>query len=78
MEVMAAVQSGTCSESTAQKKSFCLVPPRRGEDFNEVFQAIKKKSRPFLSTGVTPFACNCKLRASFCLNKASASDSPML
>jgi len=54
MEVMVAVQSGTLALRVQLKRR---VSARRGGDYNEVPQAIQKKSRPSPSNCVTPFAC---------------------
>jgi len=54
MEVMVAVQSGTLLHALrVQLKR--RVSARRGGDYNEVPQAIQKKSRPSPSNCVTPF-----------------------
>ena len=51
MEVMGAVQSGTLLHALrVQLKR--RVSARRGGDYNEVPQAIQKKSRPFLGAGM--------------------------
>jgi len=56
MEVMVAVQSGTLLHALrVQLKR--RVSARRGGNYNEVPQAIQKKSRPSPSNCVTPFAC---------------------
>jgi hypothetical protein len=47
MEVMVAVQSGTLLHALrVQLKRRVAHPARRGGDYNEVPQAIQKKSRP--------------------------------
>ena len=56
MEVMVEVQSGTLLRALrVQLKR--RVSARRGGDYYEVSQAIQKKSRPFPSNYVAPFAC---------------------
>jgi hypothetical protein len=71
MEVMFAVQSGTLLHALrVQLKR--RVSARGGGDYNEVPQAIQKKSRPSPSNFLP------HLRASFCLNKALAYEKPML
>ena len=56
MEVMVAVQNGTLLRAlrVLLKRK---VSARRGGDYNEVSQAIQKKSRSSLSNCLTPFAC---------------------
>ena len=56
-----------CSESAAQKESFR--PQRRV--YNEVLQAIQKKSRPSPSNCVTPFACKLLPEQGFGFRKAN-------
>jgi len=56
MEVMVAVQSGTLLHALRVPLKR-RVSARRGGDYNEVPQAIQKKSRSSPSNFVTPFAC---------------------
>jgi hypothetical protein len=70
MEVMVAVRSGTLLRaSTVQLKR--RVSARRGGDYNEVPQAIQKKSRPSPSNCVTPSARKLLSEQGFGFRKAS-------
>jgi hypothetical protein len=55
MEVLLAVQSGTPLRALRVQLNR-RVSARRGEDYNEVPQAIQKESFPPTSDCVTPFA----------------------
>ena len=57
-----------CSESAQLKRR---VSARRGGDYNEVPQAIQKKSRPSPSNCVTPSACKLKSEQGFGFRKAN-------
>ena len=65
-----AVQSGTLLHALrVQLKR--RVSARRGGDYNEVPQAIQKKSRPFASNCVTPFACELSSERGYGFRKAN-------
>ena len=69
MEVMVAVQSGTLLHAPrVQLKR--RVSARRGGDYNEVPQAIQKKSRPSPSNFVTLSACKLLSEKGFGFPKA--------
>ena len=70
MEVMVAVQSGTLLHALRVQLKRRVSARRRG-DYNEVPQAIQKKSRPSPSYCVTPFACKLLSEQSFGFRKAS-------
>jgi len=70
MEVMEAVESGTLLHALrVQLKR--RVSARRGGDYNEVLQAIQKKSRPSPRNCVTPFACKLLSEQGFGFRKAN-------
>ena len=69
MELMIAAQSGPLFRalSVLVKR---IVSVRRGGDYNEVSQAIQKKSRPSPSDCVTSFACKLLPEQGFGFSKA--------
>ena len=70
MEVMVVVQSGTLLRALrVQLKK--RVSARRGGDYNEVPQAIQRKSRPYPSNCVTPSACKLLSEQGFGFRKAN-------
>jgi len=73
MEVMAAAQGGTHLRALRVQLKRRLYA-RKGEDYNEVPQAIQKKSRPSPSNFVTPFACMVLFVDSFLLLVRACSD----
>jgi hypothetical protein len=70
MEVMVAVQSGTPLRALGVQIKRRVSARSRG-DYNEVPQAIQKKSRPSPSNCVTPFACKLLSEQGFSFRKAS-------
>ena len=70
MEVMVAVRSGTLLRALGVQLKR-RVSARRGGAYNEVLQAIQKKSRPSPSNFVAPSACKLLSEQGFGFRKAN-------